>query len=191
MGYAGEVLSAHVMYATGDARNDVVGLRSPGGRIVSRGDGVAAAVGFWGGLSARAGLVADHDDAFLKAAIAYFGGLSPGTRRRTLASQAEAVFEAVAHRACAGRPALGAQSGTSTGHDEWIHTPIREGSAERIASGMPFQVDIIPTPLRTGWALNCEDGVVFADPLRSGQSLRALTSSRFRANRGAPQVRSR
>ena len=30
-------------------------------------------------------------------------------------------------------------------------------------SGMPFQVDIIPTPMRDGWALNCEDGIVFAD----------------------------
>ena len=28
---------------------------------------------------------------------------------------------------------------------------------------MPFQVDVIPTPLPTGWALNCEDGVVFAN----------------------------
>ena len=28
---------------------------------------------------------------------------------------------------------------------------------------MPFQVDIIPTPMRDGWALNCEDGIVFAD----------------------------
>ena len=28
---------------------------------------------------------------------------------------------------------------------------------------MAFQVDIIPTPMPAGWALNCEDGVVFAD----------------------------
>jgi hypothetical protein len=28
---------------------------------------------------------------------------------------------------------------------------------------MPFQVDIIPFPLRAGWALNCEDSVTFAD----------------------------
>jgi hypothetical protein len=28
---------------------------------------------------------------------------------------------------------------------------------------MPFQVDIIPTRMRDGWALNCEDGIVFAD----------------------------
>ena len=33
---------------------------------------------------------------------------------------------------------------------------------------MPFQVDIIPTPMPAGWALNCEDGIVFADqPLRT------------------------
>ena len=28
---------------------------------------------------------------------------------------------------------------------------------------MPFQVDIIPTPLKAGWALNCEDPIVLAD----------------------------
>ena len=28
---------------------------------------------------------------------------------------------------------------------------------------MPFQVDIIPAPMKNGWALNCEDGVAFAD----------------------------
>ena len=28
---------------------------------------------------------------------------------------------------------------------------------------MPFQVDIIPVPMPTGWALNCEDGVAIAD----------------------------
>jgi hypothetical protein len=27
---------------------------------------------------------------------------------------------------------------------------------------MPFQVDIIPTPMRDGWALNCQDRIVFA-----------------------------
>jgi hypothetical protein len=48
MGYAGEVLSAHVMYATGDANDPVIGLRSPGGRIANRGDGVTAGVGLLG-----------------------------------------------------------------------------------------------------------------------------------------------
>ena len=138
------------------------------GRILSRGDGAATAVGFWGGLSGRAGLIADHDDAFLKAAIAYFGGLMAWYEAADIGVAGEAVFEAVAEALARGglRPAL--NPGHLTGHDEWIHTPVRKGSAERIASGTPFQVDIIPTPLPTGWALNCEDGVVFA-----GDALRA------------------
>ena len=47
--------------------------------------------------------------------------------------------------------------------DEWTHTPIRPGSAEKIASGMALQCDIIPAPLPNGWALNCEDTVAIAD----------------------------
>jgi hypothetical protein len=186
MGYAGEVLSAHVMYATGDARNDVVGLRSPGGRIVSRGDGVAAAVGFWGGLSARAGLVADHDDAFLKAAMAYFNGLVAWYEAANIGVAGEEVFAAVATALARGDLSSALNPGHLTGHDEWIHTPIRQGSSERIVSGMPFQVDVIPTPLRTGWALNCEDGVVFADPALRAE-LRArhpAVSERIEARRG-------
>lgn len=53
--------------------------------------------------------------------------------------------------------------GHLTGHEEWSNTPVRPGSTDRIVSGMHMQVDVIPTPLRDGWALNCEDGVVFAD----------------------------
>ena len=49
------------------------------------------------------------------------------------------------------------------GHEEWLHSPVRPGSTERLRSGMPFQVDVIPVPMPAGWALNCEDMVVFAD----------------------------
>jgi hypothetical protein len=184
MGYAGEVLTAHVMYATGDAYNEVIGLRSPGGRIAGRGDGVAAAVGFWGGLSARAGLIADHDDAFLKAASAYFGGLIAWYEAADLGVAGDAVFAAVAEALARGGLRSALNPGHLTGHDEWIHTPIRRGSAQRIASGMPFQVDVIPTPLPTGWALNCEDGVVFADA-----ALRAELTARHPAVAGRIEAR--
>ena len=163
MGYSGEVLSAHVMYATGDSSEPVIGLRSPRGRIANRGDGVTAGIGFWGGLSARAGLIADHDEAFLKTASAYFDGLVAWYEAADIGATGKAVFESVAAALARGGLRSALNPGHLTGHDEWIHTPIRPGSDERIASGMPFQVDIIPTPMRAGWALNCEDGVVFAD----------------------------
>ncbi len=163
MGYSGEVLSAHVMVASGDSGHPVIGLRSPGGRVIRRGDGVTAAIGFWGGLSARAGLIAEHDEAFLKTASAYFEGLVAWYEAADIGASGSALFDAVG--AALGRGGLRSalNPGHLTGHDEWIHTPVRPGSGERIASGMPFQVDIIPTPMRDGWALNCEDGIVFAD----------------------------
>jgi hypothetical protein len=184
MGYAGEVLSAHVMYATGDARDPVVGLRSPGGRIANRGDGVTAGVGFWGGLSARAGLIAESDEAFLKTAAAYFDGVIAWYEAADIGASGKALFEAVSEALARGglRPAL--NPGHLTGHDEWIHSPIRPGSDDRIASGMPFQVDIIPAPMRAGWALNCEDGVVFADA-----ALRADLSARHPAVAGRIEAR--
>ena len=49
------------------------------------------------------------------------------------------------------------------GADEWMHSPIRLGSGEDLASGMVLQCDIIPTPLPSGTALNCEDTVALAD----------------------------
>ncbi len=119
MGYSGEVLSAHVMYATGDSSHPVIGLRSPGGRIANRGDGVTAGVGFWGGLSARAGLIADHDEAFLKTAAAYFDGLIAWYEAADIGVAGEAVFAAVTERsraAVCGRPSIRATSpGTTNG----------------------------------------------------------------------------
>jgi hypothetical protein len=141
----------------------VIGLRSPSSRIIQRGDDVSAGVDFWGGLSARAGLIADHDEAFLKTAAAYFDGLIAWYEAADIGVAGQAVFAAVTERLARGGLWSALNSGHVTGHDEWIHTPIRPGSPERIVSGMPFQVDIIPTPMRVGWALNCEDGVVFAD----------------------------
>jgi hypothetical protein len=163
MGYSGEVLSAHVMLASGDSSHPVIGLRSPGSRIANRGDGVTAGIGFWGGLSARAGLIADHDEAFLETAAAYFNGLIAWYEAADIGATGGAVFDAVGAALARGGLRSALNPGHLTGHDEWIHTPIRPGSDEGIASGMPFQVDIIPTPMRAGWALNCEDGVVFAD----------------------------
>jgi hypothetical protein len=108
-------------------------------------------------------LIAEHDEPFLKTASAYFEGLVAWYEAADIGVAGEAVFAAVTDTLARGDLRSALNPGHLTGHDEWIHTPIRPGSAECIASGMPFQVDIIPTPMRAGWALNCEDGIVFAD----------------------------
>ena len=139
MGYSGEVLSAHVMFASGNSSHPAIGLRSPGSRIIGRGDGVTAGIGFWGGLSARAGLIADDDEAFLKTASDYFAGLVAWYETADVNVAGEAVFAAVAEALARGGLRSALNPGHLTGHDEWIHTPIRPGSPERIASGMPFK----------------------------------------------------
>ncbi len=169
MGYAGEVLTAHIMLATADRDGEVVGLRSPGGRILKAGDGAAAAIGYWGGLSARAGLIVEHDEDFLKLASAYFVGLAAWYATAEIGVPGGEVFDAITEALARGGLRSALNPGHLTGQDEWIHTPIRPGSAERIESGMPFQVDVIPTPVPRGTALNCEDGIVFADAALRGE----------------------
>lgn len=74
MQYSGEPMSVHLMYAT--ASKNLVALRSPSGKKVAEGEGVFTALGYWGGLSARAGLVAKENDEFIqKWAIPYYKGI--------------------------------------------------------------------------------------------------------------------
>ncbi|MEN4798218.1 MULTISPECIES: M24 family metallopeptidase [Pantoea] len=164
MGYAGEVMNTHMMFSSSrPGEGPVVGLASPGGRRLAEGDGVTTAVSYWGGLSSRAGLLATENARFTDIAKAYFNGLLTWYDAADIGVSGGELFGRVTDALAQGglRPAL--NPGHLVGHDEWVNTPVRPGSTERIRSGMPFQVDVIPTPVADGWALNCEDAVTFAD----------------------------
>ncbi|MBJ7222739.1 MULTISPECIES: aminopeptidase P family N-terminal domain-containing protein [unclassified Brenneria] len=164
MGYAGEVLSAHVMFSSSrPGEGPVVGLASPGGRRLAEGDGVTTAVSYWGGLSSRAGLLATENDMFTGIAKAYFHGLLTWYETADIGVSGDELFGRVTDALAQGGLSSALNPGHLVGHDEWVNTPVRLGSTERIHSGMPFQVDVIPTPVPEGWALNCEDAVTFAD----------------------------
>src|SRR5699024_3170930 len=162
MGYAGEPLSAHVMFASG--KDDIVGLSSPSSKKISVGDGVTTAIGYWGGLSCRAGLIERNDEEFLKElAIPYFKGICTWYEHADIGVSGGELFKKVSEVLAEGglRPAL--NPGHLTSMDEWLHTLVRANSNEIISSGMAMQLDIIPAPQSAGVALNCEDSVVFAD----------------------------
>lgn len=163
MNYAGEPLSCHVMFASASPGSPVIGLRSPNGRKLAKGDGVTTAVGYWGGLSSRAGLFTDHDDAFLDIAKAYFRGLIEWYDVADIGATGGELFAGVTEVLSQGGLDQALNPGHLVGHDEWVHTPVRPGSTERLRSGMPFQVDVIPVPMKDNWALNHEDSVTFAD----------------------------
>ncbi len=162
MGYEGDPLSAHVMFTSG--KGEIIGLRSPTARKIEQGDGVSTAVSFWGGLGCRAGLVDDANEDFLtRIAIPYFRGVVTWYETARIGVSGGELHGRVSEILAS----AGLRSSLNPGHltslDEWLHTPVRPGSDEAIASGMAFQCDIIPAPVPDGWAINCEDPVVFAD----------------------------
>lgn len=164
MRYRGEPFNVHAMLASGDAAGgSVIGLASPGARRIAKGDGVSTAVGLWGGLTARAGLVDDDNQDFVTVAASYFKALVRWYAVADIGVEGATLHDAVVATLAEGHLRSLLNPGHLTGHEEWSHTPVRPGSSERIRSGMHMQVDVIPTPMRDGWALNCEDSIVFAD----------------------------
>jgi hypothetical protein len=163
MQYQGDPLSCHVMMSGG--HGPIVGLRSPSGRQLAEGDGVTTAVGFRGSLCCRAGLLsAAVDDRFQREYVTpYVRAIATWWQTLRIGVTGDAMQRAVlaSLEGAAFAPAL--NPGHLIADDEWVHTPIRPGCAEQIASGMIFQCDIIPAPLPDGYALNCEDTVAVAD----------------------------
>jgi len=162
MGYEGDPLTAHVMFASGSG--NIVGLRSPTARRIEAGDGVTTAVSFWGSLVCRAGMISEPDDAFFATyCVPYFRAMATWYQALHVGALGGDIFTAVT--AAFGDAPF--NSMLNPGHlvsfDEWVHSPIRPNSADRIASGMALQSDIIPYPLPAGLSLNCEDTVVIAD----------------------------
>ena len=164
MTYRGEPFAVHPMLASGDASGGgVIGLASPGGRRIAEGDGVSTAIGLWGGLTARAGLVVREHAEFEHVAAHYFAGLLKWYETADIGVEGGVLDAEVRETLKQGGLQSMLNPGHLTGHEEWSHSPIRPGSTERLRSGMHMQVDVIPVPMPDGWALNCEDSVVFAD----------------------------
>jgi hypothetical protein len=174
MGYAGDPLNVHPMFASASPGHPIIGLRSPTGRRLQRGDGVTTAVGLWGALSSRAGLLDRENAAFLETANAYFQGIVTWYEIADIGVTGAEIHTAVGEALGRGGLSSALNPGHLTGHEEWMHSPVRPMSADWLRSGMPFQVDIIPTPLPAGLALNCEDPITFADA-----ALRAELESRY------------
>lgn len=169
MGYQGDPLSAHVMFASG---TDVaVGLRSPTDRRLELGDAATTAVGFWGGLCCRAGLVErvsatpsrNAADYLARLAIPYWGAIKIWYEAVALGKAGGEIDASVREALAETDFGSALNPGHLTHLDEWVHTPIRPGSAEPVRSGMCFQCDIIPDAARPGWAANCEDTLAVAD----------------------------
>lgn len=160
--------SCHTMLSTGSR---LVGLDSPSGKIIERGDPLTSAVGYWGGLSSRIGWVVDDAsglptnarDWLERLAMPYFAcaaewystigiGVTGGT------------IDAIARKHL-GTPFFNLI--LNPGHllhiDEWMNTPVYPGSKETLKSGQMIQCDIIPAAGPPYCGANIEDGIALLD----------------------------
>ncbi len=173
MRYAGQPMTMHPIFVSG--KGEINGLRSASNKIIEYGDGVSTGLGYWGSLSCRAGMMLGQPDEsfFNQIAAPYFKVVATWHQTMRIGATGRDVFQAVmgAFEGSGMHPAL--NPGHLTSYEEWISSPIRPDSNEKVRSGMVFQSDIIPTPLKAGWLMNCEDTVALADA-----SLRAELKAR-------------
>jgi hypothetical protein len=169
MNLNGLPLSCHLMMSAGERAR--MGLPSPSSRRVERGDPVTTAFGLWGGLNSRAGfLVASAaelpsgiQDYVERLVAPYFEAIAAWYATVGIGVTGGELYRAIFDRL--GDPFFGIA--LNPGHllhlDEWVNSPVYDGSTEVLQSGMAIQVDVIPATGTAYYTSNIEDGIALAD----------------------------
>ena len=178
MGLDGSPLSAHVMCTS--AASGLNGLSSPSDRRIELGDWFSTAVGLWGALSCRAGLVAESGDPSAEEFVErfaepYVGAVKAWYEAIAIGTPSGAVEQAVAEALRPSDVELLLNPGHLIHLDEWLDSPFVPGGETVLRSGMAIQCDLIPTSGSLPNAVaNVEDGIALADA-----ELREELSERF------------
>jgi len=161
-------LGCHVTFATGAMADQ--GLSGPTGQMLRRGSPVSFNICHWGANICRAGWLAGTADdlpapardyltafalPYMKAMSVWCSLMRPGIR-------GGAVWAAMRAALPPETFAVGLNPGHLIGDDEWISSPVGEGSELPLRSGMAMQCDVIPSNPVYGSA-RMEDGYVILD----------------------------
>lgn len=165
----GMPLSCHLMLSSGTWAH--MGLPSPSSRTIEHGDPFTTAYGAWGALNSRAGFVVEDAcalpnsiDDYVETLVApYFEAVAAWYEHIGIGVQGGELFDVIHSRI--GDDFFGVE--LNPGHlihlDEWVNSPIYEGSDEKFRSGMALQVDVIPATGTEYFTTNIEDGIALAD----------------------------
>jgi len=164
----GEPLSCHVTFATGSRRD--LGLGSPSGETIRRGEPLSTNLAYWGSNSCRAGWVASSaadlplaaQDYVENYAGPYFAAISEWYGLLRIGTPGGDLARLIDERLPFDHYGIFLNPGHLIHLDEWLSSPIYAGSTELIQSGMVLQVDIIPSS-PVYYSTRAEDGVVVAD----------------------------
>lgn len=180
MALDGSMLSVHVNMSSGPRAR--FGLCSPTDRVIARGDPIVLGHGLPGALNCRAGFMAETADdlppairdyverlvaPYFAAAVAWYETVGIGVAGGDL-------YDAVMSRLPDPFFGIGLNPGHLIHLDEWVHSPVREGSRFALRSGMALQCDIIPATGTAYFTSNIEDGIALAD-----EDLRHDLAARF------------
>ncbi|WEK34533.1 MAG: hypothetical protein P0Y53_18765 [Candidatus Pseudobacter hemicellulosilyticus] len=166
--YTGYPLGCHIgMKSSG---NQHIGLSSPVGALIRKGDPCSTNLSYWGSNSCRAGWVAASADDLPEAARdyverfagPYFYACAQWLQQLKIGAKGRDLYQLVQDLLPFDQFAVFLNPGHLIHFEEWTSSPIYEGSEDTIRSGMYLQVDIIPRS-KTYFSSRMEDGVVIAD----------------------------
>lgn len=159
-------LGCHPTFAVGDAP----GLSGPSGRHLTLGLPISFNICHWGANICRAGWLArsptdlpaparDYLETFVEPYVQamsdWCGMMRPGVSGGYVWAHMMAELPTETF-------GVTLNPGHLIGLDEWLSSPIREGSSDPLASGMAMQMDVIPSHPVYG-STRMEDGYVIAD----------------------------
>lgn len=148
----------------------VRGNMFPAARVVKDGDPISLTVGYSGGLSSRAGFAVHGADELPESqrdwldgvAKPYFAAYAHWLETVRVGMTGGELFEEVDEALPRERYGWTLCPGHLTAEEEWLSSPVYEGSTERLLSGMLFQIDIIPSVRGLG-GVSAESTVALAD----------------------------
>ena len=187
----GVPLGCHPTLATGAHWQQ--GLYSPTGQPIQRGYPLSTNICYWGSNICRAGwiaesaadLPADAQDYIEKFAGIYMEVVADWFELLTIGRRGHDLWQLIDDRLPFAEFGVFLNPGHLIHYDEWLSSPIYEGSDLPLQSGMVMQVDIIPFS-KTYGSSRIEDGVVLAD-----QALRDQLAQTYPAMWGRMQARRR
>ena len=161
--------SVHLMLSTGERA--WMGLPSPSSKEIQKGEAFTTAFGLVGALNCRAGWLLENEsqlpskirDYVPKLAAPYFEAVVDWYELMGIGTTGGDLYKAVHDKI--GDPFYGVElnPGHLIGLDEWVNSPIYEGSKDRIKPCMAIQVDIIPGTGTEYFTINTEDGIAIGD----------------------------
>lgn len=165
--YDGLPLSCHMTLKAGPDR---ISLSSARGLRVERGYPLSANIAYWGANICRAAWVAESandlpaaaQDYVAAFAGPYFEAMADWLKLLRIGTPGGALHSLIQQRLPFETYGIFLNAGHLIHYDEWVSSPVYEGSTLPIRSGMVFQTDVIPSN-RTYFSTRMEDGLAIAD----------------------------